>query len=575
MNLKYILPVIIFLSTINICLGQQKPSIVWQQVYGGNGTDKLCRTIITADGGLVLCGYSNSPISGNKTQKSINNSYDFWVLKLSKAGVTQWAKTYGGSDRDLQPTIMQTADSGYLLGGTSISPVSGSKTQNAINQSFDYWVLKLDKAGNVLWNNTMGGIQLDKLNSFIETKGGYYICGSSNSTDSADKTEPNIGSSLWPDYWVVKLNKSGAILWDSTYGGKNRDELSATILTADGGILLAGTSYSQRAALTQKSQDFYGNGDYWLLKIDTTGKYQWDRTIRGGLSDYLTSIDTVSNIGFVLAGYSNSPASFLKSDSCRGQMDYWVVRTDKFGNPLWNKTYGGSGSDYATTVKFRNSKIYVGGYSNSGISGDKTSANMGGMDFWTLTLDKFGSLVNQFSWGNGGDDYMTDFIPSGDTDLVYAGYSNSPVGGDKKYSVVGNTGLFDYWIFKTGNQKKKTQLTETTPLIASDASADYLNNQLSLEVFPFNPVKDVLKLNYSAASNDDISITVYSNNGILLTKKVLTESSVVPFTVLIFLLRQRAVFTMLYYKTVQIQRYQKICQTIKSFCCFLLSNPST
>ncbi len=526
MKLKYIFPVI-FLSAINICFGQ-KPAIVWQQVYGGNGTDKLCHTITTSDSGLVLCGYSNSPVSGNKTQKSLNGSYDFWVLKLSKAGLTQWAKTYGGTDRDLHPTIIQTADSGYLLGGTSISPASGSKSENAINQSFDYWVLKLDKAGNVLWNNTIGGIQFEKLNSLIETKGGYYICGSSNSNDSVDKSAPNVGTSLWPDYWVVKLNKSGAILWDSTYGGKNRDELSATTLTADGGILLAGTSYSQRAALTEKSQDFLGNGDYWLLKIDSSGKYQWDRTIGGALSDYLTAIDTVSNIGYVLAGYSNSPASFNKSDSCRGQTDYWIVRTDKFGNPLWNKTYGGSGADYATTVKFYNSQIYVGGYSNSGISGDKTSANMGGMDFWTLTLDKYGSIVNQYSWGNSGDDYMTDFFPSSDTDLVYAGYSNSPVGGDKKYSVVGNTGLFDYWVFKTGNKKKKNntqKLEGTAPLIAANASTDNLKSQLSLEIFP-NPVKDLLKLNYyNAAVSNSTTITVYSNNGKLLAKKVLTESS--------------------------------------------------
>jgi hypothetical protein len=522
MKLKYILPVI-FLSAISLSSFAQKPAIVWQQVFGGNGTDKLCHTITTADGGLVLCGYSNSPISGNKTQNAWNGSYDFWVIKLSVAGIIQWAKTYGGTDRDLQPYIIQTSDSGYLLGGSSISPRSGVKSDSAVNQSFDYWVLKLDKAGNILWNHTIGGIQFERLNSLLETKGGYYICGSSNSTDGGNKTAPNVGSSLWPDFWVVKLNKSGTILWDSTYGGKNRDEMSAAMLTADGGILMAGTSYSPKAALTQKSQDFYGNGDFWLLKIDSTGKYQFDKTIGGALSDYLTSMDTVSTIGYVFAGYSNSPASFSKSDSCRGQTDYWIVRTDKFGNPLWNKTYGGSGADYATTVKFYKSQVYVGGYSNSGVSGDKTSANLGGMDFWTLTLDKNGNLVNQNSWGNTGDDYMTDFFPSGDTDLIYAGYSNSPLGGDKKYNTVGNTGLFDYWIFKTGNKKKKALVAGTTPLIA-DASVENIKNQLSLQVFP-NPVKDVLKLNYSAGTSDNLSVTVYSNNGNLITKKVLTESS--------------------------------------------------
>jgi hypothetical protein len=521
MKLKYIFPVI-FLSIITECGFSQKPAITWQQVYGGNGTDKLCHTIKTADGGFVLCGYSNSPVSGDKTEDAINNSYDFWIVKINAAGVTQWTKTYGGSDRDLQPYIIQTSDSGYLLGGSSISPVSGNKTEDPINQSFDYWVLKLDSSGNVLWDNTIGGIQFERLNSLIETRSGYYVCGSSNSAAGYDKTSSIIGSSLWPDFWVVKLNKSGAVLWDSAYGGKNRDELQATRLTADGGILLAGTSYSPKAKNTQKTQDGVGNGDYWVLKIDSNGKRQWDKTIGGGLSDYLTAVDTIGNKGFILAGYSNSPASFNKTDSCRGQMDYWIVRTNKTGKVLWAKTFGGSGADYATSIRFYKNKIYVGGYSNSGISGDKTSANMGGMDFWTLTLDINGNILTQFSWGNTGDDYMTDFFPLGDTAVAYAGYSNSPSGGDKTYNTVGNTGLFDYWIFETGSKAKKQ--VQQASLIASKVSAENLKNQLSLQIFP-NPVRDVVKLNYNAAAGGNTTITVYSNNGNMLINKVLSGPS--------------------------------------------------
>ena len=253
MKLKYTFS-LLFIITINICAISQnpKPTIIWQRTIGGNATDKLTRAITTADGGMVLCGYSNSPISGDKTQKALNGSYDFWVLKLSKTGATQWAKTYAGSERDLKPTIIQTADSGYLLGGSSISPLSGDKTENAINQSFDYWVLKLDKGGKILWNNTIGGIQIEKLTSLLETKGGYFVCGSSNSIITDDKTKDNIGSSFTSDYCVVKLNKSGNILWDSVYGGKNRDALASAILTPDGGILLGGTSYSQKAQGTYK-----------------------------------------------------------------------------------------------------------------------------------------------------------------------------------------------------------------------------------------------------------------------------------------------------------------------------------
>ena len=523
MKLKYTFS-LLFIITINICAISQnpKPTIIWQRTIGGNATDKLTRAITTADGGMVLCGYSNSPISGDKTQKALNGSYDFWVLKLSKTGATQWAKTYAGSERDLKPTIIQTADSGYLLGGSSISPLSGDKTENAINQSFDYWVLKLDKGGKILWNNTIGGIQIEKLTSLLETKGGYFVCGSSNSIITDDKTKDNIGSSFTSDYWVVKLNKSGNILWDSVYGGKNRDALASAILTPDGGILLGGTSYSQKAQGTYKTEDFIGNGDYWVVKIDTTGKYRWDKTIGGPLSEYLTSMDTVGTIGYVVAGYSNSPLGGTKTEDFKGGTDYWVVRLDKQGNVLWDKTLGGSGLDYATSVKFSNSKIYVGGYSNSGISGNKTTDSIGGIDFWTLVLDRFGATQAQYNWGGKRDDYLVDFFPSSDSEVVYAGYSNSPTGGDKKNTTVGNTGMFDYWAFKTGNKKAK-QTIAATPL-ASAATIENIKNQFTLEASP-NPVVNVLNLNYTTNTKGSISISVFSNGGNLVSQKLLLQPS--------------------------------------------------
>lgn len=524
MKPNYILYLLFCITLPVLAISQTtKPTIIWQRTIGGNATDKLTRAITTADGGMVLCGYSNSPISGDKTQKALNDSYDFWVLKLSKTGATQWAKTYAGSDRDLQPTIIQTADSGYLLGGSSISPISGDKTEDAINQSFDYWVLKLDKAGKILWNNTIGGIQLEKVTSLLETKGGFYVCGSSYSILANDKTHDNIGSSLTSDYWVVKLNKSGNILWDSVYGGKNRDALASAILTTDGGILLGGTSYSQKAQGSYKSEDYVGNGDFWLVRIDTTGKFRWDRTIGGLLSDYLTAMDTVGTNGYILAGYSNSPVGGNKTDGFKGGMDYWIVRVDKNGAVQWDKTFGGTGLDYATSVKSFNSKIYVGGYSNSGISGNKITDTLGGMDFWTLVLDRFGNTQAQYNWGGKRDDYLVDFFPSSDTEVVYAGYSNSPISGDKKNATVGSTGMFDYWTFKTGNKKVKP-VAESLPVASALSTAEDIKTQLSMEASP-NPVINTLTITYNTGNGKtgSASISVYSNGGKLISQKVLAQ----------------------------------------------------
>ena len=521
MKLRYI-QTLLFIAVINVCGFSQSYTIAWQRTIGGNANDKLTKTLQTTDGGLILCGYSNSNVSGDKQQDAKNGSYDFWVVKLTKTGTTQWSKTYGGIDRDLKPTIIQTTDGGFLLGGSSISPKSNAKSKNAVNQSFDYWVLKLSSSGQIVWDNTIGGIQFEKLGALLETNSGYFICGSSNSLDSADKTVDNEGSSLTPDYWIVKLNKSGTILWDSVYGGTNRDAFSTAVVTSDGGLLLAGTSYSPRGG--NKNDDFIGNGDFWVIKLDSVGVPQWNRTIGGNLSENLTSVDLVGTIGYVFAGYSNSLASGNKTNGCKGVTDYWIVRADKFGNVLWNKTYGGTGADYLTTVKFLQSKYYVGGYSNSGISGDKTVDSIGGMDFWTMILDKNGNITEQNTWGGTGDDYLTDYFPSG-TQYVLAGTSNSPKGKSKRDGTVGNTGNPDYWIFKISPAAAAIQANATDSSALTIDKTDILKTQFSLEINP-NPVKDILHLNYDITnSSKNISLSIYSNNGKLIKQAALSNTS--------------------------------------------------
>ncbi len=518
MKLKYIL-YLFFSGSVLSCFGQTY-NITWQRTIGGNNTDKLTSMVQTLDGGMVLCGYSNSNISGDKLQNAVNNTYDFWIVKLGLSGVTQWSKTYGGNDRDLYPSIIQTKDSGYLIAGSSISPTSGTKTENAINESFDYWAIKLDKSGNKVWDNTIGGIQFEKMATVLESSSGYFLCGSSNSSDGYDKTLSNEGSSLWPDYWLVKLNKkNGAIIWDSTYGSKNRDALATAKITSDGGIILGGTSYSP--SYGDKSEDFLGNGDYWIIKLDSLGRKQWDKTLGGSLSDYLTSIDVVSNTGYILAGYSNSPASFNKKENCRGVTDYWIVKIDNSGNLLWDKTYGGKNEDYATSVKFNNGHYLVGGYSNSAISGDKTTALKGGMDFWTLILDSKGKIIEQNTWGGSSDDLLINYIPIGTNQYLLAGTSYSPKSKDKKDNTVGNTGNSDYWIFRISPAGTIAQ-EKVTELPAENSKAENIKTQLLLDVNP-NPVKNALNINYSIAAAQNISFSVYSNSGKLINQQILMQ----------------------------------------------------
>jgi len=180
------------LLTASLCsisqLCAQSPTIEWQKTIGGIGSDILNSLQQTADGGYILGGNSNSDTSGDKTENSWG-SRDYWVVKLDAVGAIQWQNTIGGSSTETLNSLRQTADGGYILGGTSRSPVSGDKIENTRGGD-DYWVLKLDATGAVQWQRTIGGTLTDDLRSIQQTADGGYILGGSSSSDiSGEKTE--------------------------------------------------------------------------------------------------------------------------------------------------------------------------------------------------------------------------------------------------------------------------------------------------------------------------------------------------------------------------------------------------
>ena len=153
----------------------QAQEIEWQNTIGGNYTDQLYSIQQTTDGGYILGGWSESYISGDKTENSFGGS-DYWVVKLDSIGNIQWQNTIGGNSGDGLYSVQQTTDGGYILGGVSTSNISGDKTENSQGY-IDYWVVKLDASGNIQWQNTIGGNSDDYLTSIQQTTDGGYILG--------------------------------------------------------------------------------------------------------------------------------------------------------------------------------------------------------------------------------------------------------------------------------------------------------------------------------------------------------------------------------------------------------------
>ena len=237
----------------------------------------------------------------------------------------------------------------------------------------------------------------------------------------------------------------------------------------------------------------------------------------------LTSIDLVGNWVMYWQDTLILRRLLINLIKCKGITDYWIVKIDNTGHVLWNKTYGGKGSDYATSVKYSKGQYLVGGYSNSAVSGDKTSPSKGGMDYWTLMLDKRGNLVEQNVWGGNGDDLLVDFEASGNNEFLLGGTSYSSKSGDKAVNTIGNSGNSDYWILKLSPAGAIAQ-TQTNEAVVTNAQAENIKTQLSFDVNP-NPVKDVLHLIYNAGTIQNVSLSVYSNNGKLISQQILAQPS--------------------------------------------------
>ena len=170
----------------------QNPAIIWQKTIGGSSGDFSTVLEPTSDGGFILGGYSTSNISGEKTENS-NGGTDIWIVKIDASGNIMWQRTIGGSGEDFLTSLKQTSDGGYILGAGSDSNISGDKTENS-RGGLDYWILKLNSSGAIVWQKTYGGAQPEFDTYVVETTdGGYFVGGYSDSDISGDKTVPNRG----------------------------------------------------------------------------------------------------------------------------------------------------------------------------------------------------------------------------------------------------------------------------------------------------------------------------------------------------------------------------------------------
>ncbi len=409
-------------------------TIQWQKCIGGIGAERYTRVLQTQDGGYIIGGDSTSNISGDKTENSFGDD-DFWVVKLDSLGNVIWDKTYGGTDTETLYSIITTSDGGFLIGGASKSNISGNKNENRVGYPTivgaftDYWIIKLDANGNIQWQNTIGGFGDDRLSSMVTTSdGGYFIAGTSISDISGDKSENSRGSI---DFWVLKLDSTGTILWQKTIGGNKSDRLSSLISTPDNGFILCGDSNSDLSGEKTSNAYISNYTDFWIIKLNEYGNIIWQKTIGGANSEFLPIICMDTNGNFLIGGESDSNSSFDKTENSRGVGDFWLVKINDVGNIIWDKTIGGNQNEGVRCLTYMNNdnSFIVGGITLSSISGDKTEASRGLNDCWIIKLQPENLATTNFNLIN------LQIYPNPTTQTVHLDF-------DERFSVI-NTKTFN------------------------------------------------------------------------------------------------------------------------------------
>jgi hypothetical protein len=490
--------------TINVQPGIRKQ---WDKTYGGTKADEIKVILPVSNNRYFLAGTTQSQ-DGNVTNPQ--GGTRAWVTKVGSLGGILWNRTYTNNPYsnyyyESELTTMIPLDSSkFLLGGM---------VRNRGDQTYQAWIAKIDSNGNKLWDKAYyigGNSTLDynnvKLTGVVPASdGGFLLCGHGNK------------SRVYPydsDTWIAKTDVNGNLQWQKTIGGAGFDYLKCILRADDGGYYIGGSSSSKDGDISDGNN---GSDDFWLLKITAGGAKVWDKTYGGSGSEKMEYMLRTSDGGLLLGGTIDGPAG---GDVTKGgQADLWMVRTDANGSKLWDKTLGGAGIEYLSTMLAVADGFLLGGATTSGGSGDITDANNGDRDFLILKTDQQGNRMWDKSLGGSQQDELYTILPAGDGGLYVGGITYSAGGsGDVTEP---NNGMTDAWLIKLlGNNCSELGTSSTARMDTTHAFAAAVSpvaakadvQQTVLTAFP-NPFSQQLQIRYTVRNTGRVSLQLYDMQG--------------------------------------------------------------
>ena len=505
--------IFLFAAILITCTTYCQVEMQWQKCYGGTNTERAYSIQQTTDGGYIAAGITGSNdgnVSGN------NGSGDIWVVKTDLQGNIQWQKCLGGTSGETATSIQQTTDGGYIVAGNTSS---NNGDVSGYHGNYDFWVVKLDSQGNIIWQKCLGGTNSEFAYSIQQTTdGGFIVAGYTHSTDG--DVSGNHGDR---DCWVVKLNATGTLQWQKCLGGTSADEAQSVQQTSDGGFIVAGQTISNDGDVSGN----HGSKDLWVAKLDATGTLLWQKCLGGTNPDEAQSIQQTSDGGYIVAGITGSNDGDVLGN--HGAIDFWVVKLDANGTIQWQKCLGGTGYDWAYSIQ-QNSDggFIVAGHSNS-TDGD-VIGNHGLYDFWVVKLNANGTLLWQKCLGGTSSDEAKSVQQTTDGGYIVAGQTFSNDG-----DVSGLYGGEDLWVVKlieTNNIFHLENITSELNCLPNPACERVLINlpefTRKVEVYNINgelvqqqvPQKQLAEINAKDLAKGVYVVKIFSGKGVITTRFV-------------------------------------------------------
>ena len=401
-----------YIGAFTLCtiLGISAQELVWQKDIKSSTQDFLSQITTTIDQQYLITGSSIQSGSGKlESGNKQNNGYDFHLVKLNQQGEEAWEKYFSGSNHDYLSATVTTQDGGFLLAGTSYSGKGLDKKDDSKGGS-DIWLIRINEFGDELWQKTLGSSSDEEARAVIQTTDlGFFVAG------NVQNSSKGYGSK---DVLITRIDKNGKELSQLLLGGKGLDEVEKMIPTRDGGALLGIYSRSSEVRVSgsekdpgmrdagsvsnvqnsnpvsrnSKQTENFGEGDYWLVKLDKNGKVEWEKNFGGKGDDHIRTLALTSN-GFIIGGESRSERSGNKTVGLEEGTDLWLISLNERGEEQWQKSYNFKNRDILMGMSLLHSAddksskgILLGGYTQA-----EGRIQTDDETFWMLYLDQNGN----------------------------------------------------------------------------------------------------------------------------------------------------------------------------------------